>query len=176
MSFRSAREAPRAYADPYLAGVALGLVLLSAYVIVGRGLGASGAFASVAATVVDASAPAVAQGSDLFASHLEPGGLLRDWLLVEVVGLMIGGFASAALARRLRFAIERGTGARAGTRLGLAVTGGVTMGAGAVLARGCTSGQGLTGGALLSVGSWIFIAGAFASAYLAAWLLRRQWT
>jgi uncharacterized membrane protein YedE/YeeE len=45
-----------------------------------------------------------------------------------------------------------------------------------VLARGCTSGQALTGGALLSVGSWIFIAGAFAAAYVAAWLMRGEWT
>jgi hypothetical protein len=50
------------------------------------------------------------------------------------------------------------------------------MGVGAKLARGCTSGQALTGGALLSVGSWTFIAGAFAAAYVAAFLLRRLWT
>ena len=39
----------RRYADPYVAGVGVGLVLLAAYAIAGRGLGASGAFASVAA-------------------------------------------------------------------------------------------------------------------------------
>jgi len=50
------------------------------------------------------------------------------------------------------------------------------MGTGAVLARGCTSGQALTGGALLSVGSWLFIAGAFAAAYATAPFLRRAWT
>ena len=49
------------------------------------------------------------------------------------------------------------------------------MGIGAVLARGCTSGQALTGGALLSVGSWIFIGGTFAAAYLVAPLLARSW-
>jgi uncharacterized membrane protein YedE/YeeE len=49
------------------------------------------------------------------------------------------------------------------------------MGVGAVLARGCTSGQALTGGALLSVGSWLFMIGAFGAAYLAAWLMRSAW-
>jgi len=49
------------------------------------------------------------------------------------------------------------------------------MGLGAVLARGCTSGQALTGGALLSVGSWLFMIGAFASAYLIAPIVRRAW-
>jgi uncharacterized membrane protein YedE/YeeE len=49
------------------------------------------------------------------------------------------------------------------------------MGLGAVLARGCTSGQALTGGALLSVGSWLFMIGAFAAAYLIAPIVRRAW-
>jgi uncharacterized membrane protein YedE/YeeE len=49
------------------------------------------------------------------------------------------------------------------------------MGVGAVLARGCTSGLGLTGGALLSVGSWLFIAAAFAAAYLVSPLMRKTW-
>jgi uncharacterized protein len=44
-----------------------------------------------------------------------------------------------------------------------------------VLARGCTSGQALTGGALLSVGSWLFILGAFAAGYAVAPLLRWAW-
>jgi uncharacterized protein len=47
---------------------------------------------------------------------------------------------------------------------------------GAVLARGCTSGQALTGGAMLSVGSWLFMIGAFAAAYLVAPLVKRAWT
>jgi hypothetical protein len=164
------------YSDPYLTGAALGLVLLSAFVLVGRGLGASGAFASAAATVVDVAAYATARGNAFFAAHLDGGGLLRDWLVVEIVGVLIGGWASAALARRLRLTVERGPRVSVGGRIALAAAGGAVMGSGAVLARGCTSGQGLTGGALLSVGSWIFVGGAFASAYAAAWLLRRAWT
>ena len=53
----SARVASRPYADPYLAGVGLGLVLLASFVLAGRGLGASGAFATAAATSVQAVAP-----------------------------------------------------------------------------------------------------------------------
>jgi uncharacterized membrane protein YedE/YeeE len=67
-----------------------------------------------------------------------------------------------------------GSGGRA--RLAYAFGGGAVMGVGARLARGCTSGQALTGGALLSVGSWLFIATAFAAAYLAAPLFRKEWT
>jgi hypothetical protein len=164
------------YSDPYLTGIALGLVLLSAYVIVGRGLGATGAFASAAAALMDVVSYARARGNDYFAEHLAGGGLLRDWLVVEIVGVLLGGFASAALARRLRLTVERGPRVGVGERLVLATAGGAVMGGGAVLARGCTSGQALTGGALLSVGSWVFVGSAFGAAYVAARLVRRTWT
>ena len=48
---------------PYLAGVGLGLVLLAAFVLAGRGLGASGAFATAAATSVQAVAPGAVAGN-----------------------------------------------------------------------------------------------------------------
>jgi hypothetical protein len=172
----SARVAPKPYADPYLAGVGLGLVLLASFVLAGRGLGASGAFATVAATSVHAVAPDATAGNAYLADHLTGGGPLRDWLVVEILGVILGGFASAALAGRLALRVERGAHASVRRRLGAALAGGALMGGGAVLARGCTSGQALTGGALLSAGAWLFIGGAFAAAYLVAIVTRRSWT
>lgn len=166
---------PRAYADPYVAGVGLGLVLLAAYVIVGRGLGASGAFASGAAGVVAAASPARAAASPYFARYLAGDGPWREWLLFEIAGVVIGGFLSALLAGRLRAAIERGPRIGRGGRLACAFAGGSAMGVGAVLARGCTSGLALTGGALLSAGSWIFMMAAFAGAYLFAPIVKKAW-
>ena len=168
-------RSPRAYADPYLAGAALGLVLLAAYVWVGRGLGASGAFASTAAGVVAAVAPARAEASPLFAHYLSAPGPWFEWLSFELLGVMAGAWLSAALAGRTRVGVERPAGVTVPTRLSLAFGGGVLMAAGAVFARGCTSGQALTGGALLSVGSWLFLGVAFAGAYAFAPLLRRAW-
>lgn len=166
----------RPYSNPYLAGFGLGLVLLSAFVIMGRGLGASGAFASAAAATVAVTSPNVETTNDYFARYLTDSGSPRiDWLVVELIGVTIGGFLSALLAGRLRGAIEKGPRITDRSRLTLAMIGGSVMGFGAVLARGCTSGQALTGGALLSVGSWLFIISAFAAAYLAAPLLRRAW-
>lgn len=171
-----AAGAGRPYANPYLAGTALGVVLLAAFVVMGRGLGASGAFATAASGVVAAVAPAAAAGSPYFARYVgAEGGPWLDWLLFEIVGVAIGGFASAWLAGRLRVAVERGPRASVNTRMTAAFAGGATMGVGAVLARGCTSGQALTGGALLSVGSWLFMLGAFAAAYAVAPLARREW-
>jgi len=146
------------YSDPYVAGTGLGLVLLAAFALAGRGLGASGAFTSVAAWFVDA-----------------PPLHRSDWLLLEITGVVIGGFLSALLAGRLRLAIERGPRIARGPRLAMAFLGGSVMGLGAVLARGCTSGLALTGGALLSVGSWLFMIAAFAGAYLLAPVVRRAW-
>jgi hypothetical protein len=171
----SVRAEPRPYSDPYLTGVVLGLVLLAAFVLVGRGLGATGAFASAAATAVSAVSPLAAEGNAYFAERLPSGGLWSEWLVVEIAGVFVGGWASAALARRLSITVERGARVGVANRLLRAGAGGVAMGVGAVLARGCTSGQALTGGALLSVGSWLFVIGAFGAAYLAAWLLRSAW-
>ena len=164
------------YADPYLAGVALGLVLLASFVIAGRGLGASGAFATAAATTVRSVAPELASRNGFLTTHLDAGGLFRDWLVIEILGVMIGGWCSAALAGRLAVRVERGSHTGVSPRLWAAGAGGAVMGAGAVLARGCTSGQALTGGALLSVGAWQFIAAAFGAAYVVAYATRRSWT
>jgi uncharacterized membrane protein YedE/YeeE len=169
------KRVPRPYADPYLAGVGLGLVLLAAFVVTGRGLGASGAFASGAAGVVAAASPARAAASPYFSRYLTGEGPWREWLLFEIAGVVIGGFLSALLAGRLRLAVERGPRLSRAGRLVTAFAGGSVMGLGAVLARGCTSGLALTGGALLSVGSWIFMMAAFAGGYLIAPVVRRAW-
>jgi uncharacterized membrane protein YedE/YeeE len=167
------------YGDPYVAGVGIGLVLLAAYALAGQGLGASGAFASVAATLTAAViGSGAAMSSPAVAPYL-PNGLaspLSDWLVWELAGVAAGAFLSALRAGRLARSIERGGGTSAPSRIAAALAGGAVMGVGARFARGCTSGQALSGGALLSVGSWIFIVAAFAAAYTGAPLARRLWS
>jgi hypothetical protein len=175
MNGSASRRAAAPYADPYLAGVTLGLVLLAAFVFAGRGLGASGAFASVAATAVSGISPSAAQGNFFFADHLDAGAFWRDWLVIELAGVCVGGWVSGKLAGRAHIVVERGPRSTVTSRLVMAGGGGVVMGGGAVLARGCTSGQALTGGAQLSVGSWLFMSCAFATAYIAAFLFRSAW-
>jgi hypothetical protein len=172
----STKRQARAYADPYLAGAGLGLVLLAAFVWVGRGLGASGAFASTAAGTVAAIAPERAAASPLFAHYLSGQGPWLEWLSFELLGVLLGAWLSAALAGRLSIQVERAASIAPASRLAFAFGGGVLMAVGAVFARGCTSGQALTGGALLGVGSWLFLGIAFAAAYALAPLLRRVWT
>jgi uncharacterized membrane protein YedE/YeeE len=168
---------PRPHANPYLAGFVLGLVLLAAFVVMGRGLGASGAFTTALATAVHAVAPAHAEQNAFYADYLGDGTTnpLKDWLVFEVLGVFVGGFLSGALANRLKITVEKGPRASTPLRLVLAFVGGALMGIGAKLALGCTSGQALTGGALLNLGSWVFMICVFAGAYALAWFLRREW-
>jgi uncharacterized protein len=161
------------YLDPYLAGVGIGVVLLAAYVLVGRGLGASGGFSAIVA-----SATVAVQASDPANAALAPYvqvPVWRDWIVLELIGVAAGALLSARLAGRLALKVERGAHLSADGRMMFAVLGGVLMAFGAKLARGCTSGQALTGGALLSVGSWVFIGTTFAAGYLCAPLARRLW-
>jgi uncharacterized membrane protein YedE/YeeE len=169
------KRAPRPYMNPYYAGVGIGLVLLGAFVIMGRGLGASGAFSAALTSAVAQAAPQHANANASYAPYLATGGFFRDWLVLEVIGIALGGFLSGWLAGRFRWASERGPHASERARMLTAVSGGLLMGIGAKLARGCTSGQALTGGALLATGSWIFIAACFLAAYAVAPLLRRHW-
>src|SRR5262245_65813282 len=113
---RTGREMKR-YLDPYLAGVGIGLVLLAAYAIAGRGLGASGAFSSVvAAGTAAVRGTADASSSAAVAPYLPRGVVspLSDWLVLELLGAVAGGFASAWLAGRPRATVERGAGVPAG--------------------------------------------------------------
>ena len=165
------------YSNPYLAGIGLGLVLLAAYVIMGRGLGASGAFSSAVAWLVSVAAPAHAQASEYFRGYLDEGigHPLKTWLVFEVLGVLVGGFVSGALAGRLQRTVEKGPRISVAGRLGFAFLGGALMGIGAKLARGCTSGQALSGGATLNAGSWAFMMMVFAGAYALAHVMRREW-
>ena len=176
-SHTAVSRTPQPYTHPYLAGFGLGLVLLASFVIMGRGLGASGAFSSLVAAGADAIAPAHARANGFYTEYLGDGAKnpLMDWLVFEMVGVFVGGFLSGTLAGRVRKTIDRGPSATTRMRLIYAFAGGGLMGIGAKFARGCTSGQALTGGALLNVGSWASMMCVFAGAYAAAYFVRRQW-
>jgi len=167
----------RPYMSPYLAGFGLGLVLLAAFLLAGRGLGATGGFATVVGSGVATAAPGHAATHMAYTEYTGRAGaaLAGEWLVWQLLGVLIGGFFSALAAGRLRVVVEKGSGIRPRGRMVQAFTGGLFMGVGAMFARGCTSGLALTGGAVLSVGAWIFIACAFGAGYAIAPLMRGRW-
>jgi uncharacterized membrane protein YedE/YeeE len=164
------------YMNPYLAGVLLGLVVLAANVISGRGLGASGAIKSAIVATVDVVAPAHAEGSDYYVmatgTHGNP---LNNWLVYQMLGVLVGGFLSGALSRRLTWKVEHNPRITSRTRLMFALGGGVLFGFGSQLGRGCTSGAALSGMAVFSLGGFITMAAIFGTAFALAYFFRKLW-
>jgi uncharacterized protein len=161
------------YWPPYLSGIGLGITLLLAFVLMGRGLGASGAMMRFEVWFLGLFASSHVAANPYFAKYaLNP---LSNWLVYEIIGVMVGGFLSGALAGRLKFTIGKGPRISNKGRLILAFTGGTIMGFAARLARGCTSGLALTGGATMAVGGWAFMFAVFAGGYAMAWFVRKQW-
>lgn len=167
---------PNRFWNPYAAGVALGLVLLAAFVLTGKGLGAAGASFRLGVAAVQAVAPSHVEAVPLMAAAIEDGPPLRYWLVFQVLGVVVGGFLGALTSGRLGRETLRGPTFGVRPRLLLALGGGALMGVGAQLARGCASGQALSGGALFSAGAWTFFLCFFAGGYALAWFVRRQWT
>ncbi len=166
----------REYWPPYVAGAGLGLTLLATFIIMGRGLGASGAFARLVAWTLEKVAPAYASSSPYWSGYIQHGqSTLYDFLVFEMIGVAIGGFVSGWLAGRLKLSVEKGPRISKRARYAFALGGGILTGVGARLARGCTSGLALSGGAVLSVGAFIFMMSVFVAGFLGAYLLRRNW-
>ena len=162
--------------NPYVGGVALGIVLLASFVVLGFGLGSSGAANRIGIAAVHTIAPSSVEANKYMSPYVKgKKSVLDDWLVFEVLGIFLGGAVGAYSAGRMRRTVQSGPNVSRRNRLLLAILGGVLMGFAARLARGCTSGQALTGGALLSAGSWAFMMCVFVGGYLVAPLVRRQW-
>ena len=163
------RNLSRPYADAGTTGVALGVLLFLSFIVAGRGLGASGAFAAAAGSVLQRVAPDAVASDPALADRIPSGApLASSWIALEIAGVFIGGALSAWLAGRWR---ERHAPLSA-TRVLRAGIGGALMGLGARLAYGCTSGLALSGGALLATGAWLFIPVTFGTAILVTYLAR----
>ncbi len=164
------------YANPYLMGVLLGLVLLFSFYTMGRGLGSSASFARIATSAVHLVAPQHAEANSYFSKYLHEGkSPLLAWLVFLTLGAGLGGLFSAFISKRITGQVARGPSIGVSGRLWLALFGGILSGFAARLARGCTSGQALTGASELAVGSWIFMFSIFAGAYATAIFFRKEW-
>jgi len=164
------------YMNPYKGGVILGIVLFLAYFITGDGLGASGGLNRFVVFLEKIFAPGhVNQVPYLINIGGGPRNPLDHWIVFLTLGILVGGFLSGLINKRLKAMTGKGPHVSVKTRWLLAFIGGSLMGYGARMARGCTSGQGLNGGATLAVGSWAFLFAIFLGGYLLAYFLRKQW-
>ena len=166
----------KGYWNPYMGGIALGIVLFLSFFILGNGLGASGALQRLVAWMVDVVSPVYAEGNSYWGHYFADGRSVFDhWLIYEVLGVFVGGFLSGLLAGRLKIGTDMGPRWTKHKRWAFAFAGGIIMGYGARLARGCTSGQALSGGSVLAAGSWAFMLMIFVTAYATAYFVRKQW-
>jgi hypothetical protein len=87
---------PKKYMNPYLSGIGLGITLLAAFYLVGRGLGASGAVMRVTAWLTSLFAPEHVNANAYLAKYAGEGvNPFKNWLVFEVVGVIVGGFVQA---------------------------------------------------------------------------------
>lgn len=161
---------------PVPAGILIGISMILAFVVAGRGIGASGAMTRLVAWVQHGIAPAATEGSVYFGKYFSDGAHpLDDYVVFLLIGTLIGSFVASWSCGAFRIEVLKGPRITNTNRLILALIGGVMSGFAARLARGCTSGQGLVGGAELSVGSWAFLMCIFAGGWMVAWFVRKQW-
>jgi len=166
------------YMNPYLAGVLLGLLLIATIYITGRGLGGSGAVKSSAIAVVETVAPGHTNSATFYSQYRKEhpsGSPLMNWLVFEVVGVIIGAFLSGLISNRLDLKMEMGPQSTSRIRIAGALIGGLLWGVGSQLGRGCTSGAALSGLAVMSTGGIITMLAIFAGAYAFAYFFRKLW-
>lgn len=165
------------YMNPYLAGFFLGLTLLATIYITGRGLGASGAVKSAVVASVETVAPAHTENAKFYKEYSDEhgGSPLKNWLVFEVIGVIIGAFISGLISNRLNFTLEHSPKISGRVRIIGALIGGALFGFGAQFGRGCTSGAALSGMAVLSFGGIITMLAIFGGAYAFAYFVRKLW-
>ena len=163
--------------SPYVAGVAIGLLQIPAFLMIETALGASSSYVTVGAAIAGWIDPSLLK-IDYAAKHIAANAK-NLWQVALVVGIAIGAFLSMKLSGARRQPISpiwtRALGSSSpGLRYMVAFGAGILMLLGARIADGCTSGHGLSGMAQLSVGSTVAVAAMFAGGILTATLVLRR--
>jgi hypothetical protein len=170
------KKESRPYWNPYIVGVGIGLLIILSFVVTGRGLGAVGAFNGLVASLMHTISPDYALSRGAYSAYLS--GVehpLKDWVVLEIAGVCIGGLLSGIVSRRFKFEVIKGPRISTMSRLIFAFSGGLLMAYAAKFTRGCTSGLALSGGSVLSPGAWLFMISVFIGGYSVAWIMKKAW-
>jgi len=166
----------KGYMNPYMAGTLLGIVLLTSMYISGRGLGASGGIKYFVVSIVGAVDRQHADNSIYYSKYFEEDKKpMSNWLVLEIFGIVAGGFISGAVSGRLKLKVEKSPKISVTRRLIFAFIGGLFFVYGGQLARGCTSGAALSGMAVLSTAGFVTMIAIFGSAFAFAYFFRKNW-
>jgi uncharacterized membrane protein YedE/YeeE len=144
--------------SPYVVGAGIGVLSWVAFLVSGRALGGSAAFAQTAGMI-----ERVLRGPKaLEKPYYKKIAPLFDWYWTLLIGVFIGALVSAWISGDIKpiwtGEIWAGSfGTAVVPRVVVAFVGGVLMAFGARWAGGCTSGHGISGSLQLSVASWLAV-------------------
>lgn len=171
---KAGQAKPAPYMNPLFAGILLGIVLLTTFVITGHGLGATGFTTRLTAWVGMYVAPVATNANDYLGGMVEEGKPLNAWITWQVIGVGLGALISAFLAKRIYIQLDGKKFLGGSKRPITALFGGILAGFGARVAAGCTSGLGLSGAAVLSLAGFTFLGTFFAVGLLVSRFLKEE--
>ncbi|MEJ1157335.1 YeeE/YedE thiosulfate transporter family protein [Prosthecomicrobium sp. N25] len=162
--------------SPYMVGIGIGVLSWVVFAVVNAPLGITTALSQVSggAAIPLIGAEAVAKNA-----YWAKNPFVLDYGTLFLVGVFLGGAASAVAAGRFRFETVPSVwrerfGPSTGRRMVAAFLGGLIAMYGARLANGCTSGNGISGGLQLAVSGWTFLVAMFATGLATAAILFRK--
>lgn len=100
------QNCPAPYWNPLIAGILLGIVLLSTFVVTGHGLGATGFTTRLTAWFGMYLLPAATSANDYLGGMVEEGRPLDAWISWQVIGVALGALLSAFLAGRIAVKLD----------------------------------------------------------------------
>jgi uncharacterized membrane protein YedE/YeeE len=162
--------------NPYLVGVAIGVLCWIVFAIVNKPLGMS---TSISAASGACAIPLVGEQSVMSNAYWAKTSPKWDYGMLFLVGTFGGALFSSLISRSFKFETVPSVwaerfGPSKAKRLIWAFLGGVLILYGARMADGCTSGHGISGTLQLALSSWTFFLTMFASGVITAWLMFRS--
>lgn len=157
--------------SPYLVGAGIGLVSILAFLLSGKGLGASSAYMRTGGLIEKSVRGEEVVDTEFYRDH--PPMITWQWMLIAgaVLGALLASLLSGTFAWQWTPEMWREAfSANFLLRWLIALNGGFLVSLGARIAGGCTSGHGITGSLQLVSSSWLalicFFVGGVAVAFM----------
>lgn len=158
--------------SPYIVGILIGLLNLSALLISKKPLGASTSFLKIGGMAYGLLDKKKVKSSEYYIKNAPE----VDWGVMLVIGIVAGAFISSIISGDFNLLpIPQMWSSEISSSFSLrffaALIGGIFLGVGARWAGGCTSGHGISGTSMLSVISWVATIGFFIGGIVSAFLI-----
>jgi uncharacterized protein len=158
--------------SPYASGIGIGILSWVAFLLMGKGLGASSSFVKTSGMIEKVFSPEKVEKIAYY-KKISPK-INSGWMVVA--GIIVGSFLSSTLSGDFHLTAipvlwEEMFGSNPLIRIVVAFIGGTILIFGARWAGGCTSGHGITGALQLAVSSWMALIAFFIGGIIAAYII-----